>query len=140
MSGKKTKDDPTEKKSRKLRIFYDCDKCPSYCCSYAMIGVNGMDVRRLARHFNITPEEAEKRFTKIGWGERILRHRKDNIYGSTCQFLDKETRRCGVYEARPSVCRTYPLESHCGYYDFLSWERYHQDDPKFIPLKGGQSR
>jgi Fe-S-cluster containining protein len=104
-----------------------------------MIGVDSADVRRLARHFGITPEEAEKRYTKIGWGERILRHRKDEIYQSVCQFLDKKTRRCSVYDARPGVCREYPDKRRCGYYEFLSWERTHQDDPEFVPLLGGRS-
>ncbi|HZS43914.1 MAG TPA: YkgJ family cysteine cluster protein [Blastocatellia bacterium] len=125
--------------SRKLRVLYHCEKCPAYCCSYLRIGVYTKDIRRLARHFGITNDEAKRRYTKIGWGERILRHRKDEIYGSVCQFLDHETRRCTVYEARPDVCREYPEKSRCGYYDFLSWERSHQDDPEFIPLKGGVS-
>src|SRR6266699_3583153 len=105
--------------SRKLRVLYDCDKCPSYCCSYAMIGVEESDVRRLARHFGVGYDEAEKRYTKIGWGERVLRHRKDDVYATVCQFLDKETRRCSIYNARPDVCRTYPEKRHCGYYDFV---------------------
>jgi len=125
--------------SRALKVLYNCDKCPSYCCSYVLIGVYAADIRRLARHFNITPEEAKKRYTKIASGERVLRHRKDDIYGSVCQFLDQETRRCGIYDARPGVCREYPDTSRCGYYDFLSWERRHQDDPEFIPLRGGVS-
>jgi Fe-S-cluster containining protein len=127
------------KVSRKLRVLYDCDKCPAYCCSYAMITVKVSDIKRLARHFAVTYEEAEKRYTKMGWGERILRHRKDETYSSVCQFLDNETRRCTVYHARPYVCRSYPEERRCGYYEFLSWEREHQDDQEFIPLKGGRS-
>jgi uncharacterized protein len=38
-----------------------------------------------------------------------------------------------VYEARPTVCREYPNGKRCGYYDFLKFERKHQDDPDFIP-------
>src|SRR5437773_1543002 len=121
-------------KTRKLPVFYDCDKCPSYCCSYALIGVDERDIRRLAKHFDVSYEEAEKRYTKIGWGDRVMRHRKDDIYATVCQFLDKETRRCSIYNARPTVCREYPEERRCGYYTFLSWERKHQDDPEFVPL------
>ena len=97
------------------------------------------DIRRLAKHFDVSFEEAKKRYTKIGWGERVLRHRKDKIYATVCQFLDNETRRCSIYNARPTVCREYPEERRCGYYTFLAWERKHQDDPEFVPLLGGRS-
>lgn len=116
---------------------YDCLKCPAYCCSYDRIIVTGHDLRRLAKHFGVTPEEAQKRYTKTVANERVLRHQKDEIYGSICQFIDKQTRRCTIYEARPGVCHEYPDRPHCGYYDFLKWERRQQEDEEFIPLRKG---
>lgn len=121
----------------KPKPLYNCDKCPAYCCSYDMISVTKRDITRLAKHFEITPDEAEQRFTKIREGVRVLRHRKDHIYGSTCMNLDPVTRRCGVYEARPTVCRQYPEKRRCGYYEFLAWERRHQGREDFIPLERG---
>ena len=38
-----------------------------------------------------------------------------------------------IYEARPDVCREFPNGKKCGYYDFLKFERKHQDDEDFIP-------
>jgi Fe-S-cluster containining protein len=115
-------------------VRYDCSKCPGYCCSYPRIEVKDRDVKRLARHFGLDVAEAEKRFTRpYEPGERVLKHRKDEIYGSICRFFDTEVRRCTVYEARPQVCREYPNGTRCGYYDFLKFERKHQDDPDFIP-------
>jgi len=119
------------------KLSYDCAKCPAYCCSYETIGVNRRDVKRLARHFDVDVETAERRFTKMKDGERVLRHQKDAIYGSVCMFLDKKTRRCTIYEARPAVCHEYPDRARCGYYDFLRWERTFQQDPEFVPLKKG---
>jgi Fe-S-cluster containining protein len=117
------------------KLSYDCLKCPAYCCSYESINVNKRDVKRLARHFDVDVETAIRRFTKIREGERVLRHQKDDVYGSVCMFLDTKTRRCTIYEARPAVCHEYPARPRCGYYDFLRWERTHQDDPEYIPLK-----
>jgi Fe-S-cluster containining protein len=115
-------------------VRYDCSKCPGYCCSYPRIEVKDRDVKRLARHFGLDFAEAEKRFTRLYEpGERVLKHRKDEIYGSICRFFDTDARRCTVYEARPRVCRDYPNGTRCGYYDFLKFERRHQDDPDFIP-------
>lgn len=126
---------PEEEKTPKLR--YDCSQCPGYCCSYDKINVTKRDINRLARRFGMTPEEATEHFTKLREGERVLRHQKDAIYGSICMNLDLKTRRCTVYEARPAVCREYPEKVRCGYYEFLSWERRHQDNPKFVPLRKG---
>jgi Fe-S-cluster containining protein len=120
-----------------MAIHYDCLKCPAYCCSYDRIIVTKRDLSRLAKHFGIEPETAQRRFTKIVEGEQVLRHQKDTVYGSICMFIDLETRRCTVYQARPGVCHEYPDRPHCGYYDFLKWERKHQENEEFIPLKMG---
>lgn len=119
----------------RLPIFYSCERCPAYCCSYDRIVVTDADIRRLARHFRLSVAVAREQLTKRGEekGERVLRHHKDHVYKSVCRFLDRETRRCTVYEARPEICRDYPGSSRCGYYDFLSFERNAQEDPEFIP-------
>lgn len=119
------------------RPLYDCSKCPAYCCSYDRIVVTKRDIARLAKHFGLDVETARAKFTKVVEKEQVLRHQKDEIYGSVCMFLDKEKRRCTIYNARPGVCHEYPDWSRCGYYEFLKWERRQQDDPDFIPLKRG---
>lgn len=89
------------------------------------------DIERLARHHDITPDEARESFTKQGWTtrERVMRHQPDEIYGSACRFLDLESRLCTVHNARPSVCRGHPEGPNCGYYVFLMSERRDQEDP-----------
>ena len=116
----------------RLPVLYDCSRCPAYCCTYARIGVTPRDIARLAARFAVTVEEATRRFTQKGYekGERILRHRKDEIFGTACRFLDKETRKCTIYEHRPSICRAYPATRRCGYYEFLKFERNAQEDPE----------
>ncbi len=118
---------------RVLRVLFNCSKCPAYCCSYDRIEVTRKDVQRLARHFRISYDQALLRYTKIAYGERVLRRHKDHIYKQVCQFLDRNERRCTIYEARPDVCREYPDSTRCGYYDFLASERRRQCDPDFIP-------
>jgi len=119
------------------RIRYDCSKCPGYCCSYPRIEVKDKDLKRLAKHFELSVEEAERKFTRRYKDdendERILRHHKDEVYGTVCRFFDRTERRCTVYAARPDVCRQYPNGATCGYYGFIMFERRHQDDPDFIP-------
>ena len=128
-----TDDSSIKTNGRKLRVLFNCSKCPAYCCSYDRIEVTRRDIKRLARHFDLTYEQAEKRYTKVAYGERVLRRQSDHIFKRVCQFLDKESRRCTVYEARPAVCREYPDSLRCGYYDFLASERRRQCDDEFIP-------
>ncbi|MEM9169760.1 MAG: YkgJ family cysteine cluster protein [Pseudomonadota bacterium] len=116
------------------KVKYDCLKCPAYCCSYAHIPATDEDVRRLAKHFDLGEAAARKKFTKKGDDDtpRVLRHTKDEHYGSSCMFLDKETRNCGIYKARPAICRDFPTQTRCGYYEFLMFEREVQDDPEWV--------
>ena len=111
---------------------YDCSRCPGYCCSYDQIEVSEHDVKRLAKHLEISIDEVHNRYIKSGTGKPFLRHRKDHIYKSTCVFFDQEERRCTVYAGRPHVCRTYPYGNSCGYYHFIKFEREHQGDEKFV--------
>ena len=123
--------------AKPAKVQYDCSKCPGYCCSYPRIEVKDKDLKRLAKHFGLPVQEAERKFTRRykddESDERILRHHKDEIYGTICRFFDRTERRCTVYAARPDVCRQYPNGSTCGYYGFIQFERKHQGDPDFIP-------
>ncbi|MFY9554646.1 MAG: YkgJ family cysteine cluster protein [Blastocatellia bacterium] len=124
----------SKKPPRSLRVMYNCSKCPAYCCSYDRVEVTRRDLLRIAAHFGISYQQAEKRYTKSSPVGQILRHQKDHIYRKVCEFLDTEKRQCTIYEARPAVCRGYPESLRCGYYDFLANERRRQCDPDFIPF------
>jgi len=119
------------------KIKYDCAKCPGYCCSYDHIEASDYDIGRLAKHFQVNDAEARKRYFKVVKSEgkdiTVLRHKKDHVYATTCMFFDQDERRCTVYAVRPRVCRTYPNGNRCGYFEFIQFEREHQDDQEFIP-------
>lgn len=128
------------------RVYYDCGKCPAYCCSiYGVVEVKARDLTRLAKHFGVSESVAERLYTKRSGDDRVLRKRKDELLGEACRFLDEETRGCTIYEGRPKACREYPGKSRCGYFDVLEFEREIQDDPDVLPLiqitfKKGASR
>src|SRR5829696_7939916 len=51
-------------KDEQPRVYFDCSKCPAYCCSvYERVKVTKRDIARLAKHFGVTYEQAEKRYT-----------------------------------------------------------------------------
>ena len=117
------------------RAYFDCSKCPAYCCSiYERVQVTRRDVNRLAKHFGISIETAERRYTRMHGPERVLRRKKDTIFEMACEFLDPVTRACTIYHARPNVCREYPARARCAYYDLLQFERGQQDDQGVVPL------
>jgi Fe-S-cluster containining protein len=120
--------------AKKPRVNYDCSNCPGYCCCYPEIPTNERDVRRLARHFDLTPDQARRRFTKKtdDGKRRSLRHKDDDYFEQRCMFLHPDERRCTIYEARPTICRQYPGNAKCNYYDFLCAERRAQDDPDLV--------
>jgi len=82
----------------------------------------------------LTEDQAKRRYTKKGDEDtpRVLRHTEDEHFVTSCMFLDKNTRNCTIYEARPKICREFPTQNRCGYYDFLMFEREVQDDPDWV--------
>lgn len=119
------------------RVHFDCTKCPAFCCSiYERVPLNKRDLNRLAKYFGVTVEEAMRRYTKVhpSSRERVLRRTKDTLFEEACMFLDRETRGCTIYHARPAVCREYPDRTRCAYYDVLQFERRQQADPNVLPL------
>jgi len=63
-----------------------------------------------------------------------MRRKADAHFGKICRFFHSEERRCTIYEARPGICRRYPGEGRCGYYDFLMFERRAQDDDAWFAV------
>ena len=119
----------------RTRVQYDCTKCVAFCCSiYERVEVTAKDVKRLAAHFGVTTEAAEKKFTVHRFGGRILRRKRIRSSARPAKYTHPDTRGCTIYEGRPQACREYPGKSRCGYYDVLQFEREIQDDPTIVPV------
>ena len=58
---------------------YNCKKCPGYCCSYPLIALDKRDVERLAKHHNLSFDEARTKFTKRAHGRRYAMRRKGDL-------------------------------------------------------------
>ena len=93
-----------------------CDSCAANCCTMPL-EVRLPDLVRLElvdpfEVENIEPKLIAKRLLKM----RLIDHfnPKHEIFtmarraGGDCNFLDKNTRRCTVYEKRPETCRLHP--------------------------------
>lgn len=86
-------------------IRFECQGSGKCCVSrggYGYVYLSLADRKRLAGHLKITTREFTRKYCdkKDGW----FFLREDS---ADCRFL--EGRRCGVYEARPTQCRTWPF-------------------------------
>ena len=89
-------------------LRFECTQCGKCCVNrgeYAYVYLNRDEVKALAQELGIGVRAFRRRYTfrdEDGWTQ--LRRE-----GNACVFLDPETNACGVYEARPIQCRTFPF-------------------------------
>ena len=56
-------------KDDKPRVYFDCNKCPAYCCSvYDRVQVTARDLNRLAKYFKVSAETAKREQAPGGRG------------------------------------------------------------------------
>jgi len=86
-------------------VRFECQGTGKCCTSrgeYGYIYLRLEDRRRLARRLKMKTAEFTRRYCAKTDGWYHLKHPEKD-----CQFL--EGKRCGVYEARPTQCRTWPF-------------------------------
>ena len=89
------------------KLRFECTECGE-CCKfrgeYAYVYLNRHELRELAEHLGLGVRAFRQGYTfrdEDGWTQ--LKTTSDG-----CVFLGKDG-RCGVYEARPTQCRTFPF-------------------------------
>ncbi len=93
-----------------MSFKFECQEtCKGQCCKPGWTGSNFIfltedDTTKIELHTGFD----RKQFSKIGefdW-TRFSKKKIETRYMSNCQFL--KDGRCGIYEARPVQCRTFP--------------------------------
>ena len=68
----------------KPRSYYDCVKCPAFCCSvYERVQVTKRDIRRLAKHFGVTEDGMTGQWEKLVVRNGIHAPRPGNGYNGS---------------------------------------------------------
>lgn len=110
---------------------YPCVTCIAECCRNYLVPVTGLDVYRIYRSLGLDPGQftayQQLASGKVGFRleDSALRYTmllaKDQQHGRAsegwCVFwlpLGKSVGRCGIYQLRPRVCRTYPARLENG--------------------------
>jgi len=87
-----------------------CDSCEGRCCTgeSGNIFVSAEEITALSGHLKMDEARFRSDFlVKRGYRFSL----KERIVGLShdCIFFDREINGCGVYEARPIQCRTFPF-------------------------------
>lgn len=86
-------------------IRFECQGS-GHCCTsrgeYGYVYLTRQDRRRLAEHLELTPPQLMEKHLEVTDGHVHLKFPDEN-----CAFLDGK--RCSIYEARPTQCRTWPF-------------------------------
>ena len=87
-------------------LQFECTQCGD-CCTGApgAVWVTEEELTAIAAELGKPLGEVRLLHTKLMGGRWSLR----DYPNGDCVFLDPQTRRCGVYAARPMQCRTWPF-------------------------------
>lgn len=96
-------------------IRFECQGSGKCCTSrgtYGYVYLTENDQKRFAKYFGLTRAQFLKKYCKTHMGWQALKDPEElglkNHPQGDCVFL-KDGNRCGVYEARPEHCRTWPF-------------------------------
>lgn len=87
-----------------------CSTCQGRCCTgeSGYIYVTKIEVQNLAQLLNLEIDDFVRKYLfkkgyKYSIKERIVEENHE------CIFYDKNIKGCGIYEARPIQCKTFPF-------------------------------
>ena len=88
-----------------------CSTCEGNCCigESGYIWITKDEIDALANYKDISVEEViSNDLRKVGYKYSIneVQLSKDNF---ACKFFDLNKKQCGIYDVRPSQCRTFPF-------------------------------
>jgi Fe-S-cluster containining protein len=88
-------------------LRFQCTGCGD-CCTGApgYVWVNSDEIAALAAEIGSSIDDFEKNYVRTVGARKSLKELKKTY---DCVFLDPNTRKCQVYNARPRQCRTWPF-------------------------------
>lgn len=90
-------------------LRFRCTACGDCCTGEpGAVWVNDDEIATLAAHLQMDADAFERQYVRKMGIRRTLYERFDG----DCVLFDAATRRCTVYAARPTQCRTWPFWQH----------------------------
>lgn len=94
-----------------------CNNCMAGCCRLP-VELRIADLQRMGLVSEFETGEPLKNIAKRLIKERVVAHfsHREGIFtlaqhsSGDCYYLDRDTRRCTIYEKRPDTCRQHPVK------------------------------
>lgn len=87
-------------------LRFSCANCGRCCGTYpGTVCFTDEERDGMAAHIGVEPEEFDRLYVWRKYGVRSLRERSNY----DCVLIDAETKKCTVYDVRPTQCRTFPF-------------------------------
>jgi Fe-S-cluster containining protein len=101
----------------------NCLAC-SNCCRNMTPTFNFQDLKRISAHFRMSIKDFKEKWLYLNKeGEWMNRNQP-------CQFLDKQTNMCSIYEIRPLDCAAFP---HLTKKKMVDYMHVHKQNIQFCP-------
>jgi Fe-S-cluster containining protein len=102
----------------------DCLTCAN-CCKTMTPTYTTADIKRIAAHFNQTPQQFKDQWLKFD--------KKNNDWDNKtepCQFLNLKDNKCSIYEIRPLDCSGFP---HLPKKKMVEYMHVHKQNIEYCP-------
>jgi uncharacterized protein len=102
----------------------DCLTCAN-CCKRMTPTFNRKDIKRISTYVGMTQQEFIDKWLHIDKKDKDWTNRSQ-----PCQFLDKSTNMCSIYEVRPDDCAQFPHLTKRKMTDYI---HIHQQNIQYCP-------
>ncbi len=101
----------------------DCLSCAN-CCKTMSPTFTKTDIRRISKHFSLTPEAFSKKW--------LRKDRIGDMLNKTepCQFLNLKDNKCSIYAIRPLDCAGFP---HLSKKKMVDYMHVHKQNVELCP-------
>ncbi len=88
-----------------------CDSCGGDCCigESGAIWIDTDEIARLSVCMGETLAQTRDKYIEKRAGKDSIKEVKISADNYRCLFFDMATKRCSIYDTRPSQCRTFPF-------------------------------
>ena len=102
----------------------DCLSCAN-CCKTMTPTFTVKDIKRIAAHFEMTPQVFKDKWLKFDKKDKDWMNKKQ-----PCQFLNLKDNKCSIYEIRPADCAGFP---HLTKKKMVDYIHVHQQNIELCP-------
>ena len=102
----------------------DCLTCAN-CCKTMTPTYTPADIKRIAAHFNQTPQEFKDKWLMYDKKDKDWQNKKQ-----PCQVLNLKDHKCSIYEIRPLDCSGFP---HLPRKKMIDYMHVHKQNIEYCP-------